>query len=225
MRAANKFFLSCTINFGRRADQSLEAARRLAEQRLGDPVNLWATIAALPIERWAQIYARLRSVIGMQSRHTRIRRIGAVLASEYAGDARRLWQSATPPEVMRRLEQLQLGPKLSRMTVGALLDTGHLVGTGDVAPDTHVRRVLGRLVLGQKATAQEAVELARLVHPANPWLLDAPAFFHGIETCRAKPHCLTCALQAVCALFAAGAEPAAPAAQGDSAEMPAVRPR
>lgn len=199
MQAANKFLLGCIINQARRAEQSWAAAKRLAEEEFGDPARLWDVVAAFTAEAWAAEYDRLRQVIGMRARHHRVWRIGVRLVAEYGGDARRLWNGQEPGTVQQRLDDLALGTKITRMTVGALIDTGHLDGTGDLAPDTHVRRVLGRLVTGQTAEAEQAIALGRLVYPANAWLLDAPLYFHGIEVCRTKrPKCEECRLRRDC---------------------------
>jgi endonuclease III len=209
VKDANKFVLGCIINQARRADQSWAAAQRIAEESFGDPDELWAVIATFSADQWAEQYARLRPIVGLRARHDRVWRIGSRLAAEYAGDARLLWEGQTPSEVQHRLDDLGFGPKISRMTVGALIDTGHLAGSGDLAPDTHVRRVLGRLVRGETAAVDDAILLGRLVNPPNPWLLDAPLYQLGIEVCRKRPRCEACALRPDCAHVAASAIAAA----------------
>jgi endonuclease III len=93
------------------------------------------------------------------------------------------------------------------MAVGALMDTGHLHGRGDVKVDIHVRRVLGRIVRGKEFAAEEAsnvLELTRSMHPENPWLLDRPLYRLGQSACVAgTPKCSSCFLRPACA-YAAG---------------------
>ena len=49
-KTANKFLLGCILDYQMKVDVVWENARRLAEDDLGDPGDLWRTILAIP--RW-----------------------------------------------------------------------------------------------------------------------------------------------------------------------------
>ena len=84
------------------------------------------------------------------------------------------------------LWDLGAGDQISRMVVGALRDCGQLTGTAsDVKGDVYVCRVLGRAVLGEATDPETAVRLARQLHSADPWQLDAQLWDVGKSYCHA----------------------------------------
>jgi endonuclease III len=87
------------------------------------------------------------------------------------------------------------------MIVGALRDCGQIKSTtSDVKGDVYVCRVLGRAVLGEMTDPETAVNLARQLHPADPWQLDAQLWYVGRSYCRAtNPNCSHCYLAPHCA--------------------------
>lgn len=130
--------------------------------------------------------------------HERLWRIGKRICEEYDGDARLIWRDRTASEVAAELEALGLGPNLSRMTAGGLMDTGWIKGRGDVKADIHVCRVIGRIFLGEVAP-DTAVQLALSIYPKNPWRLDGPLFRVGKDRCWAnEPGCPECSLKRHC---------------------------
>ena len=49
-----------------------------------------------------------------------------IIKDSYGGDARRIWDSLPPDEVLQRLETATFGSNLSHMVVGALIDVGQI---------------------------------------------------------------------------------------------------
>ena len=143
-RTANKFLLGCSLDYQMKADVVWENARRLAEDDLGDPRDLWRAILAIP--RWnTQSVRRRYNLHRFPAAHARVRKIAQQVIQRYGGDARNIWRGQSPCEIQRRLEQIGVGPQLSRMTAGILSDERQIVGAGELKADIHVRRVLGRV--------------------------------------------------------------------------------
>jgi endonuclease III len=137
--------------------------------------------------------------------HERVWTIGKRIAQQYGGDARRIWQDQSLDAILYRLNDLRIGEQISRMVVGALIDTGQIDGKGDVKVDIHVRRVLGRVLEGHEFSADDAskvIDLTREMYPENPWMLDRPLYLLGKQKCRALgPDCDDCYLRQVCAYY------------------------
>ena len=134
--------------------------------------------------------------------HERVWRIGKDIVTYYGGDARKIWMGQPPDIVLHRLNKMRVGKQISRMIVGALCDTDQIQGRGDVKVDTHVRRVLGRVLRGNPFSISEVpivIEKTREIWPENPWLLDEPLYALGKHFCYASnPHCDDCYLQKIC---------------------------
>ena len=95
--------------------------------------------------------------------------------------------------------RLGLGPRLSRMTVGGLIDTGQISGQADLKADTHTRRVLGRVFEGEKASEQTAFRYADAMIPGNSWRLDFSLYTLGKDVCKSRePKCGSCYLKDEC---------------------------
>ncbi len=200
-RRANKFLLGCIIDYQVKADTAWASAARLAETELRDPRDLWRAIAGVPRREWLARRNRYLWLHRFPAAHERVWRIARGVRELYAGDARRIWRGQSPGEVRRRLDKLRLGPQLSRMAIGALIDTKRVRGVGDVKADLHVRRVLGRLLRGRQLSEREATLLTRRMYPKNPWKLDSKLFWLGKNVCKAKPLCNRCELRHQCAFF------------------------
>jgi len=203
-RRANKFLLGCLLDIQIKAEQAWENARRLSEDELGDPDGLWQVIADLPEQEWLArrpLYRLHRfHWVHLQVRQTAIR-----MVADYDGDARTVWKDTSASKIVTRLWEIGLGEQRSRMAVGALIDTGHLTGKGDVKADIHVRRVLGRVFRGANLNEEEATRLARQLSPENPWLVDRPAYLIGKEFCKSRdPRCHQCRAKARCLYFGGG---------------------
>jgi endonuclease III len=201
-RDANKFLLGAILDYQIPAKLAWDNAQRLAETILHDPPLLWHRITARSLESWMS----RREQYGLHrfpKAHERVYTIGRRLVGQYGGDARRLWRDRSIEATLYRLNDLGVGQQLSRMVVGALIDTKILVGRADVKVDRHVRRVLGRLVRGRgfdESELLEVIEVTRAMHPRNPWTLDQPLYQLGQGNCREnRPKCKACDARPVCA--------------------------
>lgn len=200
-RDANKFLLGCILDYQMLAKTAWQNARRLAEEILGDPDDLWEVISSFSLAEWNGKRGEY-SLHRFPKGHERVHTIGTRIAASYQGDARAIW--ATNIEAaLYRLNDIGVGEQISRMVVGALIDTGHLQGKGDVKADVHVRRVLGRLLNARSFTADQTaqvVDVTRMMHPDNPWLLDRPLYRLGKSLCTATaPECPSCFMNSACA--------------------------
>lgn len=200
-KRANKFILGCIIDYQIPANKAWENAARLAETVLHDPKDLWRAITRVPERSWMTRRKEYSWLHRFSAAHRRVWRVGRAVFVDYAGDARLIWRGRSPEEVKARFLQLGLGAQLSRMAVGALIDTGHLAGAGDVKADLNVCRALGRLVQGAPVTPGEATRITRMMHAKNPWRLDAVLFQLGRSVCRATPQCYHCSLTDECTYY------------------------
>ena len=200
-RSANKFMLCCILDFSVRVHLVVKNATRFAEEDLGDPRDLWNTIDRIP--RWnsdavRRRYAPLHPRFPKRG-HERVGRIATEIVERYDGDARKIWKSQPPGKVLKRLEDMKFGPKISRMIVGALYDTEQIAGAGDLAPDIHVCRVLGRVFTGEVVSPDETLDISTKIRPRTSWKLDSPLWRLGKSKCRPRnPHCGDCYLEEEC---------------------------
>ena len=203
-KGANKFLLACILDYQIPAEQAWENARRLAEDVLGDPPDLWDVIAGYAEDEWDGKF-RVFRLHRFPAAHKRVWRIGRDIVASYDGDARKIWAGASVAEVQERFDELHLGAQLGRMAIGALLDTGQISGKSDVKADVHVRRVLGRIMVGRMLSEDEATKLTRQMYPSNPWLLDGQLYWLGKSACSARePDCDECMASEVCAFCTSG---------------------
>jgi tetratricopeptide (TPR) repeat protein len=203
MKRANKFLLGSILDYQMDAQRAWDNAERFAEQELRDPEQLWQTIvtqfpdanafAKDEQHKWLHRYPQARM---------RVARIAGDLVRQHEGDARRIWRGQPSPEVLARLRGIGAGEHISRRTVGALMDTGQIpTETTDLPGDIHVRRVLGRCILGREVEADEAIKLGRQLHPENPWALNELLYDVSVRHCRKQsPACEYCRLRVDCAL-------------------------
>jgi hypothetical protein len=203
-KQANKFFLYCIINCYQPAKTAWVNTRRFAEEILGDPDYLWHQITSVSFAQW-QSKKRAYELHRIQAFHDRVWRIGKDIVAQYRGDARNIWKGQAPDVVLTRLTEMRVGPRISPMIVGALCDTDQIQGIGDVKADTHVLRVLGRVLRGSPFTTSEVptvLETTRQMWPDNPWLLDEPLYSLGQERCYApNPNCGDCYLRRECTFY------------------------
>lgn len=197
-RTANKFLLGCCLDYQMKVDVVWENARRLAEDDLGDPRDLWRAILAIP--RWnTESVWRRYNLHRFPAAHARVRKIAEHVVQRYGGDARNIWRGQSPCETQKRLEQIGVGPQLSRMTAGILSDERQIVGAGELKTDIHVRRVLGRVFTGNIISADPALAIARHLMPRGSWKLDAQLFRLGKSNCKkTRPNCKGCFLRTQC---------------------------
>lgn len=201
---ANKFLLGSILDYQIRAEVAWENARRLAEDILGDPDDLWHQITSVSLSDWMSKW-KVYSLHRFPKGHERVWTIGRKVVQQYEGDARRIWDGQSIDATLYRLNELGVGEQISRMVVGALIDTGKISGKGDVKVDVHVRRVLGRVLQGSEFASTEldkVKEITREMYPQNPWLLDRPLYLLGKQICQAdRPKCESCYLTEECVYY------------------------
>lgn len=200
-KSANKFLLGSILDYQIRTETAWENARRLAEDILGDPDDLWGCITSNSKSQWISKWNEY-SLHRFPKAHERIWRIGNEIVTRYDSDARKIWADQTPVIVLERLNQLRVGEQIARMIIGALCDTRQIVGSGDVKADIHVRRVLGRVLIGELLSPDKAIEITRGMKPENPWLLDKSLYLIGKSFCSASnPRCDKCYLSHECTFY------------------------
>ena len=203
---ANKFLLGSILDFQMHAEVAWENARRLAEDILGDPEDLWLHIYNVSLSEWNSMRKQY-SLHRFPKGHERVWTIGKRIVEQYDGDARKIWESQSIEAAMYRLTDLGVGEQISRMVVGALIDTGQIHGKGDVKVDIHVRRVLGRVLQGEAFVQQDqsiVIQWTRAAYAVNPWMLDRPLYLLGKRLCSAsQPQCSECFLKSECEYYKA----------------------
>lgn len=202
--------LVCILDYQIPAKTAHENAQRFAEQTLGDPDNLWESITAIP--QWNKTFEKYR-LHRFPTAHERVWRIGKEIVEEYGGDAREIWRGQSLADVLSNLHKLRVGDQLSRMIVGALLDTEKIQlkkggeGMANVKVDRHVRRVLGRILEGKEyGTSDEStvLEKTKEMHSQCPWRLDQPLFTLGRKLCKSSnPRCGECYMRKYCRYYRA----------------------
>ncbi len=203
-KCANKFLLAAIIDYQTNAEHAWQNVANFAEYILGDPGDLWGTITSCSLEEW-KIKHKLYSLHRYPKAHERVYRIGNGIIIQYKGDARNIWKNQSIDALMYRLNNLGVGPQISRMIAGALNDAKIVKGKGDVKIDTHIRRIIGRIIQGKinsPLSDHEILQLTNEMWPNNPWLLDRPLFQLGRNICRAlDPKCVECYLRPKCQYF------------------------
>ena len=199
-KSANKFLLACILDYQMRYEIVWENARRFAEDDLGDPADLWDVVTGTPQSDWeSKAHWQKLSLHRFPAGHNRVWRIGRRIVEEYQGDARNIWRGMSANAVVKRLERIGVGPQLSRMTVGGLMDTGQITGCGDLKADIHTTRVIGRVFKGSKVSEAQAHSIAESMLPGDTWQLDYPLFQLGLNVCKARdPRCGECYLRDEC---------------------------
>jgi hypothetical protein len=198
---ANLFLLRCLIDY---QCISVDAWKRggdyfntLSEEHKHD---LWQMIADKPLKDWTSEESFKKCNLHRWRRaHNRLWPIAKCICMFFDGDARNIWKSSTPFDVLCRLYYIGAGEQLSRMIVGALKDCGQITGRGDVKADVHVCRVLGRVFEGKEATPVFALKMARELKPDDPWQLDRSLWNLGQTNCDSiNPRCSDCYLTQYC---------------------------
>lgn len=197
-RSANKFLLGCILDYQMRVGLVWENARRFAEDDLGDPRDLWNEITKIPTWNTPKVRRRY-NLHWLTAAHERVQKIGNEIVERYGGDARNIWTNQSSCVTQKRLERMGVGPQISRMTAGILYDTKQIEEVGELKADIHVRRVLGRVFIGDMVSAEAALDIAREMMPQGSWKLDAQLFRLGRSTCKkTSPNCRRCFLREEC---------------------------
>lgn len=192
-KSANKFFLGAVLDIQWSADYSWGNTKWFAEEYLGDPENLWHRISEFTENEWSEL--REKVILHRYAKtQTKIHRLARAVVRDYEGDVRRIWEDKSYHETLLALERLISGPATARMIAGALLDRKYIAdAAGDMKPDLHVRRVLGRIAVGKEFAESEVHVWGRKIKPENPWLLDRSLYDLGRTVCKAtSPACVDC---------------------------------
>ena len=202
-KEANKFLLGVILDRQMKWEMAWANARKLTEECLADPDELWEKIGNMPLVEWNLLWRKHKFARFWKQTRVHVRQDAAILVERYSGDARNIWrESRNTSEIERKLMQLHgVGRALASMAVGALWDTRQLPMTTplDVKPDVHVCRVVGRVFNGEICTEQESREITRALHPKNPWVMDRPLFLLGQSHCHPfSPDCQSCYLSSYC---------------------------
>lgn len=199
-KRANKYLFACVLDYQMDADYLWMRCREFLETELDDPDCLWDVVADFPLSKWLKRTRDFGLHRFKDAAHRRVWVIARRTCCEYAGDARLIWRNRTTAESAEKMEELGVGPRISRMAAGGLADTGWIKGRSDVKADVHVCRTLGRILVGHDLEPNAAVALARKLYPRNPWRLDGPLFVIGKDYCHATaPECSECTLRNDCA--------------------------
>ena len=203
---ANKFMLYCIMDYQMRTWMVWRNAKRFSQGILGDPDDLWGAILDMS-EPNAVLLFKNEKLHRFPSCGERVWRCAKHISNNYSGDAREMWKGRITVAVRESFQAMHgIGSALSRMIVGALIDTKQIEGVGDLKADMHVRRVLGRVFTGNSISANKALETAREIMQDNSWKIDEPLFEIGKHRCRPKvPFCSSCCLQVECSYALSGA--------------------
>jgi hypothetical protein len=196
---ANQFLLCCLLDWQMNSDVAWANGYRLVNDILGGPDDLWRAITSVTESEWRSKRSEYK-LHRYRHGHDRLWPIATTICNKYYGDVRLIWKDSDSQEVLEKLWLLQAGDQISRMIVGALRDCGQIKnGASDVKGDVYVRRVLGRALLGSQTDVEIAVQLARRLHPVDPWQLDAALWQLGKSRCHTRnPKCVHCYLAPHC---------------------------
>lgn len=199
-KRANKFLLCSILDWQMKSEKVLKNAKRFSLDVLADPEDLWNVIGEYSEEEWMSKYHEFR-LHWLHAGHNRVWMIGRKILKQYNGDASKIWVGIvkSPGVILDELKKLGVGENISRMCVGALIDTKQIDGIGDVKPDIHLKRVLGRVLKGSEISESEVLEYTRKMYPENPWILDRELWMIGKELCHPdNPKCHECYLRTYC---------------------------
>ncbi|MBN1168139.1 MAG: hypothetical protein JXA44_13590 [Methanospirillaceae archaeon] len=198
---ANKFLLGCILDRRAEGIDIWDNTRFVIDDILGDPPRLWHLIREYSPDEWNK-QAIIFDLHPQEKIHNAIWHIAGEMIRWYHGDARQIWSDCeqNPREIAHRLKRLGVPPITASMILGALKDEGYVTGPCDVRADAPVARILARLICGmeEKLTEYEAVRIARLMYPKDPWVLDRPLYLIGINYCHIKPACSGCPVHEYC---------------------------
>lgn len=207
----NKFVLGASMDFQMDANKVWKNSKTLTEEHLGDPDDLWETIASMEQSKWDALwdehkYHRFHNDIREYMHHN-----AQLIVEKYQGDARNMWKEGVNEKmdeckkikkVKKNLVELKgVGDQLAHMIMGALQDVGEFpLKPLPMKADVHVCRVTGRFFREDECSEKYAQKMGKEAYPENPWTLDRPLFSIGKNYCHASsPECFRCPLLEHCA--------------------------
>jgi endonuclease III len=198
-KVANLFLLCCLIDYQTKTGIAWGKGSQFIK-KVPCPDEVWEKISNYTREEWeSEANFKGCGLHWMHKAHNRLWQIAKNICFYYGGDARRIWQETNSFDALCRLAYIGAGSQISRMIVGALKDCGQLSGKCDVKADVYICRVLGRAISGKDASPTDAMDLARQLHPSDPWQLDWPLWNIGDLYCKSTdPKCSECVLAENC---------------------------
>jgi hypothetical protein len=187
MKNANKYFLWAIINYRVKHETAWDPkdnVRKFVEGYLSDPFSLWDSLVKNYTEaEWASKKKEFH-LHYLSAAHDRIWRIGNDIVNFYDGDTRMIWDGKNSYEVSITLEKMRCGRKITDMIVGHLKNYGLIMGKGDIAADTHVCTVLGRIFFANPDLQPDSArQLGRKICPNDPWEIDLALYDIGKYYC------------------------------------------
>jgi hypothetical protein len=182
LEQANLFFLGCCIDLQERYKIAWERARRFFSEIVppAERKYLWHWISNPSEKEWierAQDYRLHR----FPAFHKRIHRIAKSMQQQFSGDPRKIWAANVDRLLPTLEEDLQVGPAISRMIVGALRDHRLVkLDKSDFKPDLHVCKVMHRLGLAQTSKPADVLAVSQRCF-SDPWAVDAALFYLSQE--------------------------------------------
>lgn len=128
------------------------------------------------------------------------------ITEQYDGDARKIWND-TPPSgllISRFLQFKGAGIKIATMAANILVRQFKVEVKEkfsiDISPDVHIMRIFYRLgLISSKKAKEEAIYMARALHPEYPGILDYFCWNVGRNFCHPNtPNCSGCPLTSFC---------------------------
>ncbi len=183
LEEANFFFLGCCVDLQERNKVAWEKARRFFAEIVppADRPFLWRWISSHSETEWVQRTYEYK-LHCFTAFHKWIHRISTSLQGQFGRDPRTIWAPNNASRLLPILkDDLEVGPALSRMIVGALRDH-QLVKSGksDFKPDRHVCQQMHRLGLSPTSKVSDVLAAANKFFP-DPWLADTALFYLGVE--------------------------------------------
>ncbi len=183
LEQANFFFLGCCVDLQERYKVAWNKARRFFTTVVPSPnrASLWKWINDHSEEEWIR-RQREYDLHRFPAFHKRIHRIAKALVDKFDGDPRGIWNRSNGRDIMAFLnDDLEVGPALSRMILGALRDHKLVnIGKSDFKPDRHICRLMHILGLAPTAKPEDAIKSANELF-ADPWAIDNALFYLSTE--------------------------------------------
>lgn len=200
-RDANRFLCACFLEYRSGKTDVWDNVAFFTEEILDDPMNIWQVIMDHTYDGWKDRFFDY-NLHPMPEIHNRLYIIANRMVRFYTGDGRQIWDEYThdPESVYKRLLILQVPRSTACLVVGILKDRGYIQGPFDIVGDIVDSRVLGRMICGDGSaiSSVQVRRLARIMAPADPWILDLPLYLIGSVWCGPGPKCRACPVQRSC---------------------------
>ena len=124
-KEANKFMLFSLIDHQMDSAQAWSSAKKLSEDLLGDPDDLWGEITAKPQSYIRKLFSDHNLHKFPERTATKVLKVAARIRDRHNGDARRIWANQQMPDILQRLQDLQIEPSTCSLIINDLRDTQH----------------------------------------------------------------------------------------------------